>query len=217
MMARVTKDLGPSETPAAARASTSPWRDPRLWTGIALVAGSIVVGAQVFAAADDTTQVWSARRDLGVGTEVAREDLVPLEVRLSDRVLRRYLAPGDDLPAGGRLSRPVGAGELVAASAFGETGPGLVAVPVAVPAGAVPASLVTGSVVDVWVTAGDRGEPAVPALEDVVVLEAPEVDDVLGGSGERRLVVGVPAGHDGGVGSVLAAGRDGRLSLTVEG
>ncbi len=214
-MTRVTKDLGPSETPTAARASTSPWRDPRLWTGVALVAGSIVVGGQVLAAADDTTEVWAARADLAAGARVTAHDLVTVGVKLDRRSLARYLVPGDELPDDALLHR-VAAGELMAESAFGDAAAGLVAVPLAVAVGSAPSSLAVGSHVDVWVTSADRSEPAAPALDGVIVLEAPAVDEVLGGGGERRLVVGVPAAQDDGIGQVLAAGHDGRIALTVE-
>ena len=36
------------------------WRDPRLWIGVVLVAASVVAGARLLAAADDTVQVWAA-------------------------------------------------------------------------------------------------------------------------------------------------------------
>ena len=48
-----------SDVPAALRGQRPAWRDPRLWIGIVLVAASVVVGARVLAAADDTVQVWA--------------------------------------------------------------------------------------------------------------------------------------------------------------
>jgi hypothetical protein len=56
--ATVTTDTG---TPAL-RVRRPGWRDPRLWIGVVLVAGSVVAGARLLAAADDTVQVWSPRR-----------------------------------------------------------------------------------------------------------------------------------------------------------
>jgi len=48
-----------------------------------LVAASVVVGARVLAAADDTVQVWAAARDLGAGQRVEADDLVAQRVRFA--------------------------------------------------------------------------------------------------------------------------------------
>jgi hypothetical protein len=217
MMSRVTKDLGPSDTPAASRSVTTPWRDTRLWTGIALVAGSIALGARVLSGADDMTQVWAARADLQPGVQLSPDDLVVARVRLDDAASERYLLVDGPLPEEDRLVRAVGQGELVPAAALGAGDLGVVAVPVSVPARAVPPSLAAGSVVDVWVTSGERNEEATAVLDDVTVLEVPAVDEMLGAGGDRQVVVGVPAEARGGVGRVLAAGRDGRVAITREG
>lgn len=217
MMARVTKDLGTSDAPAATRGVKPAWRDARLWIGVALVAGSIAIGSRVVAAADDTTRVWAARADLDAGARVTVEDLVPATVRLEGAAHDSYLPVDAPLPAADRLDRPVAAGELLPTSALGDGVSGLAAVPVVVPAQGVPGSLRVGSRVDIWVVTGDNGEAAAPVLDDVTVLELPAVDELLGAAGDRQIVVGVAAADRGGVGRVLAAGRDGRVSVTVEG
>ncbi|MDO7868944.1 hypothetical protein [Nocardioides jiangxiensis] len=213
----MTKDLGTSGTPAAARSLRTPWRDPRLWTGVALVAASIAVGARVMAGADDLTPVWAARSDLQPGVTIRSSDVVATSVHLDDRAARRYLRADRPLPHDRRVLRAVAEGELVPAAALGAEAAGVVSVPVSVPAGAVPPSLVPGAVVDVWVASGDRGEAASPVLDDVVVLEVPAPDELLGAGSDREVVVGVPATARDGVGRVLAAARDGRVSITREG
>ena len=88
-----------SDVPAA-RVGSSPCRDPRLWIGIVLVAASVVVGARVLAAADDTVQVWAAARDLGAGQRVEADDLVAQRVRFADAdALGGYFTVDDELPA----------------------------------------------------------------------------------------------------------------------
>ena len=65
-MVRVGGDAAPSRpgiaeaapAPAVRRLRSSRWRDPRLAVGVVLVAASVVVGARVLAAADDTVAVW---------------------------------------------------------------------------------------------------------------------------------------------------------------
>lgn len=217
MMARVTKDLGTSDAPAAARSVRPAWRDTRLWVGVALVAASITLGARVMASADDLTRVWAVRSDLPAGAAVDRDDLVAAAVRLDDAAAAHYLPVTDPLPEAAHLVRAVGAGELLPAAALGAAADGLVTVPLSVPSGAVPPSLAPGAVVDVWVASGDRGEAAEPVLDDVVVREVPAADEMLGAGGERQVVVGVPADARDGVGRVLAAARDGRVSITREG
>lgn len=217
MMSRVTKDLGISDAPAAARSVRPAWRDTRLWVGVALVAASITLGARVMAGADDLTRIWAVRGDLQAGATVQADDLVTVAVRLDDAAAARYLSVAEPLPDDLHLVRAVGAGELLPAAALGAPADGLMTVPLSVPSGALPPSLEAGAVVDVWVFSGDRGEAAVPVLDDVVIREVAPVDEMLGAGGERQVVVGVPTDARDGVGRVLAAARDGRVSITREG
>jgi hypothetical protein len=178
------------------------WRDPRLWIGIVLVAASVVVGARVLAAADDTVQVWAAARDLGAGQRVEADDLVAQRVRFADAdTLAGYFTVDDELPADLELTRSVAVGELLPREAVGtpdETG--LVEVPVAVEPELVPPSVAPGDVVDVYVVAplsadtgaGGQPPPAGPALTGATVVDAPELASSFGTSGKRQLVLAVP-------------------------
>jgi hypothetical protein len=192
-----------SGVPPALRGQRSGWRDPRLWIGIVLVAASVVVGARVLAAADDTVQVWAAADDLGAGQRVEADDLVATRVRFADADARRgYFTVDDELPADLELTRNVAAGELLPHGAVGtprETG--LVEVPVAVEPELVPPSVEPGDVVDVYVvaplTAATTDEhteppPGGPALAGATVVDAPELASSFGTSGKRQLVLAVP-------------------------
>ena len=70
-MATTLGDATDAATPAQ-RVRRPGWRDPRLWIGVVLVAGSVVAGARLLAAADDTVQVWAAATDLGAGARADR-------------------------------------------------------------------------------------------------------------------------------------------------
>ena len=110
-----------SELPAP-RASRPPrrrWLDARLLLGLLLVLLSVVVGAKVFADADQRVQVWSVTRDLGADTPLRGEDLQARSVSL-DEATGRYLSAGEDLD-GLVLTRPVGRGELLPVSAVGQS------------------------------------------------------------------------------------------------
>lgn len=197
--------LGDSATPAQ-RVRRPGWRDPRLWIGVVLVAGSVVAGARLLAAADDTVQVWTAASDLGAGSRLTEDDLVAARVRFADEDTRSgYFTVDDELPAGLELLHGVAAGEMLPRAAVGPTGEsGLVEVPIAVEPEQVPPSVTTGAVVDVYVvaaadpdaegetTAGPAAPGAGPALAGVTVVDAPPLTESFGTSGRRQLVLAVP-------------------------
>jgi hypothetical protein len=178
------------------RATRPGWRDPRLWVGIFIVAGSVVAGARLLAAADDTVAVWAAARDMGAGDTVTAGDLVVRRVRFGEAGgLDHYFAAGTALPSDLQLQRGIGAGELLPRRSVGSAGDdGLVQLPVAVDAELVPPSVVAGSVVDLYVLPSGGGRcPAGcdPVLQGVTVVSATSVDEGFGASGQRQLVLGV--------------------------
>jgi hypothetical protein len=191
-----------TDVPAALRGHRPAWRDPRLWIGIVLVAASVVVGARVLAAADDSVQVWAAAGDLGAGQRVEPDDLVAQRVRFADSdALAGYFTVADELPADLELTRSVGAGELLPRAAVGAPdATGLVEVPIAVEPELVPPDIESGDVVDVYVVAPISADadgkvpqppPDGPALTGATVVAAPALESSFGTSGKRQLVLGV--------------------------
>ncbi|MFI2707917.1 hypothetical protein ACH5WX_10255 [Nocardioides sp. CER28] len=190
---------GLSGAPAAQRLPRAGWRDPRLWVGAAIVAVSVVAGARLLAAADDTVAVWVASGDLAAGAPLTAGDLERHQVRFADGDdLDGYFRASDPPPVG-VLLRGVGSGELVPRAAVGAAGQnGTVQVPLSVDPEQVPPSVGAGSVVDVYLLgrAGTRDtDPpgdAEPALAAVGVVDAPDVEDSFVVSGKRQLVLAVP-------------------------
>jgi hypothetical protein len=195
------------DVPPALRGPRPAWRDPRLWVGIVLVAASVVVGARVLAAADDTVQVWAAASDLGAGERIDTDDLVAQRVRFAEgSALGGYFTVDDELPADLALTRSVAAGELLPRAAVGTPEQaGLVEVPIAVEPELVPPSVGTGDLVDVYVVAPISADtqasqdgqahqlpPTGPALSGATVVDAPELSSSFGTSGKRQLVLAVP-------------------------
>lgn len=186
-------------SPRATRHRASAWRDPRLLVGVVLVAGSGLLGATLLAG-DATVAVWATRDALAEGEPVRADALVRREVRFSDQSdADRYLAAADTLPGGATLSRDVGAGELLprAAIAQDQEAP-VVELPLRVAAEAVPATVRTGSVVDVWVTPSpdraatiDGDAAARLVLSDVRVLAVSRGGGALGAAAERQVIVGL--------------------------
>lgn len=208
----MAKNLGaPALVPAqpALRATAPGWRDPRLWIGIVIVAVSVVAGARLLSAADDTVSVWAVAADVGAGDVLSPDDLVATRVRFADEDgLAGYFTVDERLPADLEVTRGVGAGELLPRAAVGTAGSGnTLQVPVAVDAEQVPGSVGAGSVVDVYLVApvgsapgtvaggrgarGARAEPARPALAAVTVVDAPALAETFGTSGKRQLVLAV--------------------------
>ncbi len=130
------------------------WRDPRLAVGVVLVLLSVVLGARVVAAADDTRPVWAAARTLTPGDRVGPDDVRAVDVRITEGQ-DSYLPATGPLPDGLVALRTVGQGELLARSGVGAV-EGVDVRPVAIPIdGALPTGLTKGSRVDVWVARPD--------------------------------------------------------------
>lgn len=72
----MTDASAPVQPPPATRVGRSGWRDPRLWIGVVLVTVSVVAGARLLAAADDTVTVWAVVDDLGAGSAIDRKSVV---------------------------------------------------------------------------------------------------------------------------------------------
>lgn len=208
-----------SDITPARRGVRPGWRDPRLWVGVAIVVCSVVVGARVVSAADDSVAVWALRTDKAPGEVVSHGDLVTVRLRFEEAAdAERYFAVGDTLPSARHLLRPVGEGELLPRAGLGELEPGTSRVSVAVPSTHLPPGVTTGSRVDLWVSPEDAaGGRARQAAEDVVVLELPAARGEIGGGGlERQVVLAVP---DRGtlLADVLTASSTGRLMVVGRG
>jgi hypothetical protein len=106
-------------SPAAARLARPRWLEPRLLAGLLLVLLSIVVGARVFAAADERVRVWSVTHDLGADSRLTDDDLAVRAVRLDD-LAGRYVGAEQD-PRGRVLTHPVSRGELLPVAAVART------------------------------------------------------------------------------------------------
>ncbi len=195
----MSSTLGSSEPPPATRAATPGWRDPRLWVGAAIIAVSVIAGARLVGAADESVAVWSVASDMGAGDTVTADDLVARQVRFVDPdQLETYFLIDEELPADLSLRRGVGAGELLPRAAVGATADTeTLHLPVAVDAALVPPSVRSGSVVDVYLTGGSDEESAADrgrgraVLSGVTVIETPPLDEGFAVTGMRQLVLGV--------------------------
>jgi hypothetical protein len=186
-----------------------------MWVGVLIVAVSVVVGARVFAAVDDTVAVWAVSEESGAGDTLDAGDLVSRRVLFADTGdLGGYFRVDDELPADLTLLRGVGEGELLPRGAIGTAAQaGTVRVPVAVDTEQVPGSVGAGSVVDVYLVrrgqeTGEAASEGGPALAEVTVLEAPALEESFGTSGKRQLVLAVPDADAPAFFALLGAGEE---------
>jgi hypothetical protein len=165
---------------------------------VLIVAASVVVGARLLAAADDTVRVWAVATDLGAGDRVTADDLAARRVRFADGAdLERYYRAADDLPVDLELTRGVGEGELLPRAAVAPAGESdTLHLRIAVSDEQVPASVDTGSTVHVHVRSGSGGREKAaragePVLTGVTVVAAPPASENLAATGNRTIDVAV--------------------------
>jgi hypothetical protein len=184
-------------SPAAVRLARARWTDPRLLVGVLLVAFSVLLGARVVAAADDSRSVWALTRDLAAGSTLTQADVTIRQVRL-DGELNPYVAAAGEPPIGAVLRRDLAAGELLPAAAVATAGrepEGLVTVPIG--RDRLPLGLAPGQRVDVYGSVAPTvvGRPAHQALT-VGGARVEQVEDATGrysAGGQGRVVLAVPA------------------------
>lgn len=168
-------------SPRAARVAAPRWLDARLALGVLLVALSIVAGARVFTAADNTTAIYVAAHDLVPGQHLSAEDFAVGHVRLPGQA-GFYIAASAAPPVGYVVTRFVGAHELVPVAALGAIGTAghsrFVTVPVE--SGHLADELVRGDLVDVYLTPKAAAGAAVPS--PILVLAGVPVESRSGGS-----------------------------------
>ncbi|MGH3507872.1 MAG: hypothetical protein ACRDO2_11780 [Nocardioidaceae bacterium] len=159
------RDGRPVSAPAR-RVSRRRWQDPRLWLGIALVAVSVVVGARLLAAADETVPVWRLTQPLQPGDPVTAEAVEVAHVHFGESGhAAAYLSAEHSLVDGLRAERVLHAGELLPADAVSSDD---VAVPRQLPLGVsaagIPTGLAAGDRVDVWAVPEATGRAAASSL-----------------------------------------------------
>jgi Flp pilus assembly protein CpaB len=221
-MAKLGGDVAVSPAaPAARRLGSSRWRDPRLAVGVVLVAASVVLGARVVAAADDTVAVWSMRQDVPAGSTLTSDDVTVSHVHFAEASeADRYFDGDQTLPDDLVVDHDLVAGELLARSALVEPESKAVnELPLPVAAGLYPADLEPGDRVDVWVTpddADDRAD-AEQMLDGVAVLESDRASTSVGGGESAVVLVALEADSLTALDELLAAVPTGSVYLVREG
>lgn len=178
------------DVPRALRVARPRWANTRTVLGLLLFAAALLIGRSILENAQTTVQVWAAAQDLRQDETLDAGELVPAEVRLPDDVAAAYARATQDL-AGGVLTRPVVAGELIprawVASGAAATAGRSMTVPVT-PEHAVGGRLRPGDRVDVYATfdSGDARARTSVLVRGVEVLDVVETGGLV--MGEESVV-----------------------------
>jgi hypothetical protein len=166
------------------------WKDGRLLLGVLLVAITARAGAKLLSAADDTTAVWAAERDLPVGTTLTTDDLTTVRVRFtSDEAAGQYVAADADLK-GLVVTRAISKGEFVPRqAATNQADSERTELPLSIATGRLPADTSAGDHVDVWVVPKDQSAKLL--WTELRVVQIDSVKGVAGGSARRQVLVGL--------------------------
>lgn len=185
-----------AEPVSATRLRRPGWRDPRLLTGLVIVAVSVALGSWLVSSASRTVPVFVADGTLTPGEPLTTDTLRSVDVRLGAGT-GTYLPADAPLPTDLVMLRVVDDGELVPLSALGaDADVRSVAVPVAA---GLSDRIHAGAVVDLWfvpdapVAAGSAGKRKEPgALAHDVVIEQVDTQDgalVVNGAGTLHVLV----------------------------
>ncbi|GAA2004344.1 SAF domain-containing protein [Microbacterium ulmi] len=170
----------------------APWGDARFFLGVVLIAASVAGVWFVVAAARQTAPVFAAVRTIAPGEALSDADLTVVDVALG-QVGDAYLAPGA-LDSGLVATRTIAAGELVPASAVGDAEAVRTTSVVVRSAVDVPASVDSGTVVEVWAAPLlEHGEHDAPRIlvADATVVSVTRDDSMIGG-GAAALELVIP-------------------------
>lgn len=185
-----------------------------------IVAGSVVAGARVMAAADDTTAVWAVDGEHRAGTPVDPDDLRSVDVHLGDRGVQRYVSAREPIASDQVWARDVHAGELLGTEATRPPGVREVGqLPLIVAPGAMPADLARGDRVAVWVSpAAEAGKPheAELVLDGMRVLSVSQAPGVIGGGAGYRVLLALERDRPERLGAALGAIGAGKVTLIRE-
>ena len=189
---------------------TSKKRDWRLWTGIALIASSLVITTNLISHAGARTNALRLSHDVLAGSTLTDADLSLVQVALpTDVTYLQSVASAVGLKA----THDLFAGDLLRANATTQTISTVFrALSIPIRAGHLPA-LHHGSFVDVWVTPSTQGL-AIPGPPQLVVsrVAVDSVPDGVDANTDTAITISIP--HDD-VPRVMTALRDGTIDLAV--
>jgi hypothetical protein len=222
MVRRATKESAAANTtPPATRSKRPTWREPRLLMGVALIAISVLLGAKLMAALDDTVGVFVVKEDLAKGSTLTSSDLRATQIRFADAATADlYVSSDDSISGSASLNRDLKAGELLPRQAMDSNATAdLVELPISVDSTDLPTTVRQGSTVDVWVTSKAAGSGPVDlkatlVLPEALVISVPGRSDSFAPEATKQVILGVPAKDTEKLAQALGVLADGRVVIT---
>jgi hypothetical protein len=205
----------------AARLALPRWADPKLLFGVLLVIVAMLLGARVFAMADNTVEIYAVKSDLKIGDALEASSVVPVRVRFtaSDNA-DAYVSATETIPTAMKVTRDLRAGEFLPRSAFASTTrQQLLDMAIPIKDEAIP-PLGTGDHVNVVVqpqSASGQSSAAVMVLKDVPVVQVPSAGGggITGGNASAGLTVRVDPAKQVGFDQAKVSGLMARGTVLV--
>ena len=205
----------------ASRLALPRWADPKLLFGVLLVIVAMLLGARVFAMADNTVEIYAVKADMKTGDALTDGSIVPVRVRFTATdSANAYVSATERIPAATKVTHDLRAGEFLPRSAFGPTTPQqLLDMAIPVKDGAIP-PLTTDDHVNVVVqpqaTSGESAQ-AVMVLTDVPVVQVPSTGGggITGSNASSGLTVRVDPAKQPGFDQAKVSGLMARGTVLV--
>jgi hypothetical protein len=188
----------------ASRLALPRWADPKLLFGVLLVVVAMLLGARVFAMADNTVEVYAVKSDMKTGDALLASSVVAVRVRFTgSNNADAYVSATEAIPSAMKVTHDLRAGEFLPRSAFASTTQQqLLDMAIPVKDEAIPPISIgdhVNVVVQPQTTSGQSSTP-VMVLKDVPVVQVPSNGGggITGGSASAGLTVRVdPAKQPG--------------------
>jgi hypothetical protein len=101
-------------SPKASRLALPRWLDPKLLLGLLLVIVAMLLGARVFASADDTVAVYQVKSAMFTGDTLTADSVAVTRVHFSEgSVAGNYVSAAQALPTGQVVNHDLRAGEML--------------------------------------------------------------------------------------------------------
>jgi hypothetical protein len=205
----------------ASRLALPRWADPKLLFGVLLVIVAMLLGARVFAMADNTVEIYAVKADMKTGDVLEGSSVVPVRVRFTGADnANAYVSATETIPTAMKITHDLRAGEFLPRSAFAATTTEqLLDMAIPVKDEAIP-PLGTGDHVNVVVSpqaASGESSDAVMVLKDVPVVQAPSTGGggITGGNASAGLTVRVDPAKQPGFDQAKVSGLMARGTVLV--
>lgn len=186
-------------------------KDPRLISGLLIIALSMLGVIGVIRASNQTEAFYALSQDLGRGSKISRENLTLVEVKLGEAA-SHYISADQELGQNLVAARPLKAGEILSPQALATEDPeGRRLITLLLDHYSV-AHYQPGDLVDIWVSAKEEDrsgyQSPVPLAGQAEIHSVTAQESIIGGTGRSSVEVWVTEEE---IAPVLGASNQGGL------